>query len=42
MKKFDLNLNISNPKGSSSVEFSVTLETSTVSQKAKTKRQQKH
>ena len=42
MKKFDLNLNISNPKGSSSVEFSVTLETCTVSQKAKTKRQQKH
>ena len=42
VKKFDFNLNISNPKGSSSVEFSVTLETCTVSQKARTKRQQKH
>ena len=42
MKKFDFNLNISNTKGSSNVEFSVTLETCTVSQKARTKRQQKH
>ena len=42
VKKFDLNLNISNPKGSSSVEFSVILETCTVSQKARPKRQQKH
>ena len=36
VKKFDFNLNISNPKGSSNVEFSVTLETCTVSQKART------
>ena len=42
MKKFDFNLNISNTKGSSNVEFSVTLETCTVSQKARTKREQKH
>ena len=40
VKKFEFI--ISNPKGSSNVEFSVTLETCTVSQKARTKRQQKH
>ena len=41
VKKFDFNLIISNPKGSSNVKFSVTLETCTVSQKERTKRQQK-
>ena len=42
VKKFDFNLIISNPKGSSNVKLGVTLETCTASQKARTKRQQKH
>ena len=42
VKKFDFNLIISNPKGSSNVKLVVTLETCTASQKARTKRQQKH
>ena len=42
VKKFDFNLIISNPKGSSNVKLGVTLENCTVSQKARTKRQQKH
>ena len=41
VKKFEFNLSISNPKGSFNVKFSVTLETCTVSRKARTKRQQK-
>ena len=36
VKKFDLNLIISNPKGSSNVKLVVTLEIFTVSQKART------
>ena len=36
VKKFDLNLIISNPKGSSNVKLGVTLEIYTVSQKART------
>ena len=42
VKKFDFNHIISNPKGSSNVKLSVTLEICTASQKARTKRQQKH
>ena len=42
VKKFDFNLIISNPKGSSNVKLVVTLETCTASQKARTKRQQKY
>ena len=42
VKKFDFNLIISDPKGSSNVKLVVTLETCTVSQKARTKRQQKY
>ena len=42
VKKFDFNPIISNPKGSSNVKLVFTLATCTASQKARTKRQQKH
>ena len=42
VKKFDFNLIISNPKGSSNVKLDVPLEIWSLSQKAITKRQQKH
>ena len=42
VNKFKFYPILCNPKGSSNVEFSVTLETCTVSQKARNKRQQKH